>query len=176
VRKPSATIVVPLTLGLLATIAFACALVVRPNDRGPALDAYLLFLGGLGLAALVNATSRAFPRSTRTKLGSGGERRPRAEPIAELRHLERTVDMATQSAFDTYYRLRPTLREIASARLAPLGVELDAQGAGTRAEQLVGEEAWRIVGPQVDRPSDHFAPGSTLAEIEAAVSALEELP
>jgi hypothetical protein len=158
----------------MATLAFVIALVVRPNDRAPALDAFLLLLGGVGLALLVDATSRSFPPLERSDLERALQRRPkRPRRVAELERLERSVDMSRLSAFDTYYRLRPPLREIADSRLAARGIELERPESG--AEELLGEEAWSIVGTDVRRPSDHFAAGASLETVENAVTALERI-
>jgi hypothetical protein len=157
-----------------ATLAFVVALVIRPHDRAAALDAFLLLLGGVGLALLVHRTSRAFPPLAPSDLERALQRRPaRPRRVAELERLERSVDMGRLSAFDTYYRLRPPLREIADSRLAVLGIELDREESG--AQELLGADAWSIVGPDVRRPSDHFAPGAGLDTIESAVTALERI-
>ena len=160
---------------VLATLAFGTALVVRPHDHGPTLDAYVLFLGAVGLAVVTQATSRGFPGPASYLEHALRDRTQSPPRLGELERLERTVDMATQSAFDTYYRLRPALHEIADARLAPRGVDLDAPAGASRARELLGEAAWAIVGPEATRPSDHFAPGTRLETIEAAVTALERL-
>ena len=81
--------------------------------------------------------------------------------------------MATQSAFDTHYRLRPLLRELAQTRLARRGVDLDAPGS--RAEELLGPDTWAIVRPDLVRPAEHHAAGASLATVNRAVEALEEL-
>jgi hypothetical protein len=88
--------------------------------------------------------------------------------------IERELEMATQSAFDTYFRLRPILRELASTRLALSAVDLDAPGG--RAEALLGPEAWALVRPDAARPSDHYAPGVPLSLVTRAVDAVEALP
>jgi hypothetical protein len=156
---------------VFSTTAFVAALVVRPHDQAPALDAFVLFLGFLGLVVATRMTSQAFPES----VGQFEDAlRPRDQPpprLADLERLERTVEMATQSAFDVYYRLRPPLREIVLARLLPRGLDLEDE----RAHELLGDEVWAIVGPEATRPKDHFAPGAKLATIQAAVTRLEEL-
>lgn len=164
----------PILLAVVATVALAVALVLRPGDRGLSLDAYLLFVGGLVLSLLVRGATEAFPSAGASQL----ERalRARAQPperVHELERLEREVVMSIQSAFDTYHRLRPALREIATVRLGRYGVDLDAPGS--RAEKLLGDAAWRIVRPGLDRPRDHMAPGASLATVEEAVTALERL-
>jgi hypothetical protein len=161
-------------VALTATLGLAAALVMRPGDSSRAIEAYLLFLGVLGVALLAQATSRSFPASTTSRLAVVLGRPPRKEPrVPELGRLEREVEMAMESAYDTYYRLRPTLREIAAIRLARRGIQLDAPGG--RAQELLGPDTWSIVRPDFERPSDHHAAGTPFATIERAVAALEEL-
>ncbi len=165
---------VPAATALPATVALAVALVLRPGDGALAVDAYVLFLGAATLALLVRATTGALPQPAESELeGRLREKHPEPERVTELARLERVVALSTQSAFDAYYRLRPTLREIAAHRLGRRGVDLD--GPGPAAEQLLGPEAWRIVRPGVPRPADHFAPGLDLAAVRAAVEALERI-
>ena len=87
--------------------------------------------------------------------------------------LEREVGLSTETAFDAHFRLRATVRSIASARLRLRGVDLDAPGG--RAEDLLGPEAWEIARPDRVRPPDHDAPGLTLDRIAAVVAELEAL-
>jgi hypothetical protein len=163
-----------IALAVLASIGLVAALVLRPGDRDLALDAFLLFLGSMAVLSLARVTARAFPPAGPSRI----ERAVRATKSApgrlpELERLERELVMSVQSTFDTYHRLRPTLREIAADRLGHYGVELDAPG-GT-AEELLGDAAWGIVRPGLERPRDHMAPGVPLARVEAAVAALERL-
>ena len=160
--------------GALATVGIVVALVIRPGDRSRALDAYLLFLGALGVVALSRATSRSFPGPTESRLHAAMRRPAQKQPrVTDLERLEREVEMAVQTSYDTYYRLRPTLREIAAGRLARKAVDLDAPGGS--AEELLGSDAWSLVRPDLERPSDHHAPGTPLKTIERAVEALEGL-
>lgn len=164
----------PAIAAALATIGLVAALVVRPGDRGPTFDAYVLFLGALGVGALSRATSRSFHRPTESQLQAAMRRPPPEYPrVRELERLEREVEMATRTAYDSYYRLRPTLREIAASRLASSGVDLDRPGG--RAEELLGADLWELVRPDLERPGDHHAPGLGLPAIEHAVAVLESL-
>jgi hypothetical protein len=157
----------------LATLGIVAALVTRPGDRSRAFDAYLLFLGALGVVALSQATSRSFPGPTASRLQAMPRPPPQQPRVRDLERLEREIEMSMQTAYDTYYRLRPTLREIAASRLARNAVDLDTPGG--RAEELLGSDAWSIVRPDLERPSDHHAPGTRLDTIERAVDALEGL-
>jgi hypothetical protein len=158
----------------VATLGLAVALGTRPGEKGPGLEAYVLFLGAVAVTMLARATHRAFPAPTSSRVAAALARRRRMEPrLPELARLEREVEMSLGSAYDTYYRLRPALREIAAGRLARSGVELDA-GDG-RAKTLLGPDVWALVRPDLVRPEDHHAPGATLAEVERALDALEAL-
>jgi hypothetical protein len=158
----------------LATAGLAVALALRPAESSRATEAYVLFLGALGAALLTRATSRAFPASATSRVDEARARpRPPEPVVAELQRIERELAMSLQSAFDTHYRLRPLLRELAASPLGQRGLDLD--GSGGRAEQFLGSELWQLVRPDVERPSDHHAAGVPIAAVERAVRALEAL-
>ena len=164
----------PAIAGVLGAVALGAAFVIRPGDCGLAAEAYVLFLGAIGVAVLARATSKSFAAPTASSVELALRRPPRKElRVPELERLERELEMATESAFDVHYRLRPIFREIAASRLASSAVELDAEGG--RAEELLGPEAWAFVRPDAARPADHYAPGAQLQEIERAVEASERL-
>lgn len=158
---------------VLATVGLVLALLMRPDDANLAVEAYVLLLGAIGMAVLVRATARLFPPAAESRIER--LRRPgrKEKRLGEVVRIERELEMATQSAFDTHYRLRPLMRELAEARLARQGVELDRPGG--RAEELLGPEAWELVRPDLVRPAEHHAAGVRLAEVEKAVAALEAL-
>jgi hypothetical protein len=167
--RPAAVVVVA-----LASAGVIVASTARPGYEGLAVEAYVLFLGALGLAALAKVTSKTFePAGASRVLAPKPRPRTDTRPSGLVR-LERELEMATQSAFDAHFRLRPTLREVASARLALHGVDLDAPGG--RAEALLGPDAWALVRPDALRPSDHYAPGVALADVARALDAVESLP
>lgn len=165
----------PAALAVLAGGGLAAALVQRPGDRALATDVFLLFLGALALAVLLRETADAGrPLAGPSPIELALRPRPaQPERIAELERVERTVAMASQTIFDTHYRLRPLLRDIARHRLARHGVDLDAPGG--RAESLLGPDAWELVRPDLPRPRHHFKAGVDLEAVERAVSALERL-
>jgi hypothetical protein len=172
--KPDRSWVRPAIAAGLGALALAVAFVVRPGDGSLAAEAYVLFLGALGVGVLARATSRSFAPPTESRvLQAERSARPRQKRVPELERLERELEMSTQSAYDTHYRLRPILREIAAVRLGRSAVELDRPGS--RAAELLGPDAWALVRPDSGRPDDHHAPGASLAEIERALEALESL-
>jgi hypothetical protein len=127
----------------------------------------------MALLAVISWTIGALPEEQPTRLDRGPvpglpDQRPR-----ELAKLEREVELSTQTAFDAHYRLRPTLRHIAASRLRTRGIDLDAPHG--MAEALLGPEAWELTRPDRARPRRHDDPGPALAEVDAAVTALERL-
>jgi len=170
-RRPTSTTVAAL---VLATIGLVIALVMRPGDAGPAVEAFVLFVGAVGLGFLARSTFRTFRTAGPSPIEALLDKpRPRPERLPELVRIERELEMATQSAFDTHYRLRPLLRELAETRLARRGIELDRPGS--RAEELLGPDLWTIVRPDLGRPAEHHDPGVHLVSVERAVASLEAL-
>jgi hypothetical protein len=164
----------PLAVAVAATLGLAVALAIRPDDRELALDVYLLLLGALALALLLAETARLAPPLGPSQLELAlRRRRLPPERLPELVRLEREVEMARQTSFDTHYRLRPVLREIAQGRLAARGVELDVDAASS--ERLLGEDAWELVRPDRRAPRDHLAAGVPLEQLDRALTSLEQL-
>ena len=156
----------------VAIVGLAIALVMRPGDSGLAAEAFVLFVGALGMGLLAQAVAHLFP-TTPSKIEAAARPRRKDKRLAGLEKIERELEMATQSAFDTHYRLRPLLRELAATRLARRGIELDTPGG--RAPELLGPDLWEIVRPDLVRPAEHHAAGARLATIERAVTSLEQL-
>jgi hypothetical protein len=161
--------------GALLSAAFVCALIFRPGEWRLAVDAWLLALGAVALAAAVAATRGAHPRTGPSPLE--GRRRKRADEGTQLRHvarLEREVEMGAGTAFDLHYRLRPVLREVAEHRLATRrGLRLDSGSDGVKA--ALGADLWELVRPDRLPPSHHHDAGLPVAEIRAAVETLERI-
>ena len=130
-------------------------------------------MGGLALLTTIARTIGRLPRERASRLDrQRATARPALRP-RDLTKLEREVGLSTETAFDVHYRLRPTLRRIAAARLRSRGVDLDSPEG--RAEELLGPEAWELAHSDRARPRHHDAAGATLERIEAAVTALEQL-
>ena len=159
----------------LFTAGFVAGVVFRPDAWRIALDAWLLAVGGVALAAAVAATRAAFPTPGQSPFDRRRRKRPEEpERLPELARVEREVALATGTAFDAHYRLRPLLREVAEHRLATRrGLVLDSGSDAVRA--AVGEGAWEIVRPDRGRPSHHLAPGLTSGQVRAAIEALERI-
>jgi hypothetical protein len=134
---------------------------------------YLLAVGTLGLLLAIARTLGTLPRERPTRLDAAPSGRMRPSRPRELVKLERETGLSTETAFDAHYRLRPTVRRVAAARLRLRGIDLDAPSGP--AASLLGPEAWELVRPERPRPRDHDGPGLTLAEIARVVDAVEAL-
>lgn len=164
-----------LVWAVCAGIAAGVVAIARPGDRDLVLDAYLLFVGALALLILVRVTSVALPRTGRSLFADALREVPvaTARP-AELETLERRLLLATETAFEVHYRLRPLLREIAAHRLAShRGIDLD--GDPDAARDALGPEAWELVRPDREPPAERLGPGHPLSRIRAAIEALERV-
>jgi hypothetical protein len=163
-------------LVVVGVVVFSAVSFTLPGRRHVALDVFVLFLGALGLAAGVGATSGASPDVHEPSLAD-----ELADPLdvlperpAELARLEREVHLSVGSSFYLHHRLLPMLREVAASRLLLRhGCDLDTRQENARA--LLGEEAWSWLRPDHPEPRDRWAPGPPLDELTAVVDAIERI-
>jgi len=160
-------------LTAIATVGLGITIALAPGEAWPAVAVYLFAVGTLGLLLAIARTLGTLPRERPTRLDAASTGSSRRSRPRELVKLEREVGLSTETAFDTYYRLRPTVRAIATSRLRLRGIDLD--GASGSAEELLGPEAWDVIRGDRPRPRDHDAPGLPLDRIAAVVAAVEEL-
>ena len=156
--------------GLLA-LAFVLGGV---NRTDLVLDSYLLLASGLAAILFVRLVAFAFPRprDVIARALANPPRTPSRPP--ELDRLSDVVALATASAFDLHYSLRPILQEIAAARLeASSGIELAADPAAARA--AMPAEVWEMVRPDRPRPNASTPRGLQLERIEAILGELERI-
>jgi hypothetical protein len=159
-----------------SVVALAAVSFFAPGRRHIALDVFVLYLGGLGLAAGVRATRAASPDVHEPSLADA-----LADPLdvlperpSDLERMERDVYLSCGTAFYLHHRLRPILREIAANRLLTRhGVDLE--GRPDAAEEILGEQAWSMLQPDLEAPTDRWAPGPPLSELRAVVDALERI-
>ena len=165
-----------MTLVVAGSLALAIALFLLPGRRDLISDAYVLFLGGVGVLLGVRATRAASPDVHEPSLAAEIEdpldvppERPR-----ELERLEREVYLSLGSSFYLHHRMRPVLREIAAHRmLTKHGVDLD--GKPEAAAALLGEPAWSWLRPDRSEPRDRWATGPQVDELHAVVDAVERI-
>lgn len=159
----------------LATVALYVMRSVEPGRQELELDVYVLVIGGLAVLTAVLVTREVFPPSEGSALAAALEIEPRlpARP-PDLERTERLLTMATATAFDFHYRLRPILREISEQRLADRrGLRLDAGGA--QVEEALGAELWELVRPDREPPKERFMPDVDRETLRRAVERLESL-
>ena len=160
---------------VLATVALIVFRVVEPGRRELELDVYVLTVGAVALAAAVLATRRAYPLGEGSSLADALEREPRS-PVRppDLERTERLLTMATTTAFDLHFRLRPILREVAEQRLAERrGLRLDS--GDPQVEALLGDELWELVRPDREPPERRFLPGLEATAARRVIERLEAL-
>jgi hypothetical protein len=159
-----------------AAIVLATVLVTPDSDRG--LVVHIAVVGAV--ATVLLALLRALRRSLRSDVPSPFDQaleRPRARPskrVPQLARLEREVGMGLANAFDLHHRLRPTLLETADGLLsARRGIDFDTRPDAARA--ALGNDAWKILGPDRPAPTDRTARGADPASIDRLLTALEAL-
>jgi hypothetical protein len=162
-------------LVLLGVIALAATSFLEPGRRHVALDAFVLYLGALGLAAAGRATRAASPRSRGPAFGDGLDaRRALPQRPAELARLEREVHLSLGSSFYLHHRLRPLLREVAGHRLlVRRGIDWDTRQDA--AASILGDEAWDWLRPDRAEPRNRWTPGPPLEELRSLVDAIERI-
>lgn len=158
---------------MLATLGLGIAIAFAPGQAAPAADAYLVAVGTLALLLAIARTLGTLPRERPTRLDVLAPAQIRPHRPRELVKLEREVALSTETAFDAYYRFRPTIRQVAASRLRLRGIDLDAPSGS--AEALLGPDMWDLVRPDRPRPRDHDAPGLPIERIAAIVTTVEEL-
>ena len=162
------------SVAVTGTIAFLIVFAAKPGDRGLALRAYVLFLAALALVLLARRLGTARAVAARSPIEDALRPQPeRAERPAELLRIERAVGLGAAHSGDFYARLRPVLREVATALLARRGVALDDQPE--RARELLGDQGYELVRGDALRPERPFDPGVPAEDLRAAVEALERL-
>jgi hypothetical protein len=154
--------------GALVTLFF-------PVRRWLVFEVLLLVVGGLVLETLVRATAVAQPAESRSEFEKALRRRPRARSRVEaLARLEDQVALAVASALDLHTRLLPTLREAArELLLTRCGIDLEADPKAAR--EVLGEEAWALLRPDLGAPADRFGKGISPARLRALVDAVEAI-
>ena len=162
-------------LPIFLTLALAAALAVLPGRAEVAFRLYLLVLAGFALSTLLLLLRAALPvRGVSPVDAALGRRPPARQRIPELERLEREVTLGLATAFDLHFRLRPTLRRIASELLrARRGIDLDASPDAARG--ALGEETWELVRADREPPVDRYARGLDLASLRSVVTSLEAL-
>ena len=135
------------------------------------LEAVFVMVGVIATVLSVAALAARLPAAKRPP--TPPPRSPSTSPASQLLRIERIVERSGASGVAAHTLLRPMLAEIADARLARRGVQLDRDH--DQARRLLGREAWELVRPDRPRPPVDRAPGFAPRELEAVLDSLEAL-
>jgi hypothetical protein len=159
---------------VLAGVALVAARMISPGRKELELDVFVLFLGGVGLMVLAAELGRLAPTAETSLVEEALEPEPVEErPVADLLRLERELSMASARQFDLHYRLRPVLRDVASARLEQRGLDLDS--GRPVVQELLGDELFELTAPDREPPKNRLAPGPGVEGLDRTISRLERL-
>lgn len=160
---------------VFATLVLAASLLALPGRAEVALHLYVLALAAFGLGRLLRLLRSSLPEPRASIVDPALAPRLRAVPrIPELERIEREVTLGQSTAFDLHFRLRPTLRRIASELLrSRRGIDLDREPEAAR--RALGDETWQLVRPDREPPPERFGPGIRLASLRRVVAALEAI-
>jgi hypothetical protein len=157
------------------TLVLVGALVLVPAQAELAVRVYVLLLAAFMLGHLLARLHSSLPERRPSPVDAALNRKPRPMVrIPELEKLEREVTLSQVTAFDLHFRLRPTLRRIASELLhARRGIDLDANPDAAR--RALGDEAFELLRGDREPPLDRFGRGIELGSLGRVVTALEAL-
>jgi hypothetical protein len=158
---------------VFATLVLLIVLLALPGRVDVAVHVYVLVLAAFGLGHLLRLLRNGLPEPQKSVVDPALRPRRRAVPrIPELEKIEREVILGQATAFDLHFRLRPTLRRIASELLrSRRGIDLDREPEAAR--RVLGDETWELVRGDREPPPERFGPGLELAALRRVVGTLE---
>ena len=158
---------------VLATVALVIALSVSTAAHGLALYAYVLFVGFSLLLLLMRKTRHTLPTTPSLRRLLARRQDP-DETLHQLEVLTRELSAGTANASELHRRLRPTIHEIATARLSRRhGVDLAREPE--RAQRAVGNLTWDLVRPEREPPANPLGSGLSGKQLTQLVDELEEI-
>jgi hypothetical protein len=162
-----------IALAVMATLGAGAALIFAPGHAALVAHVWLVVVLAIALGVPLERLRRAIPTEpsgfdAAFEPTAAGRARP-----ASLARVEREVMLATGTAFDVHFRLRPLVRDVASGLLLRRGVDLER--SPDRARALLGSDVWELIRPDRAPPEDRSAAGLPLDAIERAVDALERV-
>ena len=136
---------------------------------------YVLVLAAFGLTHLLVALHASRPPARPSPVDLALEpSQERPAQVEEIQRIQRELQIAQTTSFDLHFRLRPTLRRIASELLqSRRGIQLDGDPAAAR--RVLGDETWELVRDDRPPPEDRFGPGIDRAALHRVVDSLEAL-
>jgi hypothetical protein len=163
-----------IAVAVSATIWAGVVLVAAPGSAGTIAHIWLAAVLALALGYTLDRLRRAIPRRRTSAFDAAfaPSRRGRARPAA-LARVEREVTLATGTAFDVHFRLRPLVAPLATGLLLRRGVDPERRPEAAR--DLLGGDLWELVRPDRPAPDDRTAPGIRLSDVARVVDDLERL-
>jgi hypothetical protein len=160
---------------LVLSLGLLLVWLVLPGRSDEAFRAYLLALAAFGLTRLLLALHGARPPERPSPVDLALQPRvARPAQLEEIERLQRELLLARSTSFDLHFRLRPTLRRIASELLrSRRGLDLDGEPGAAKA--VLGAETWELVRKDREPPDDRFGPGIDREELHRVVAALEAI-
>ena len=156
-----------------ATGGAGVLLLVAPGRAALVAHVWLVVVLGIGLGVALERLRRAVPRRPSSFEAAFVRPRVSRSRPATLDRVEREVTLATGTAFDVHYRLRPLLQPIAADLLLRRGIALD--GDPGRARRSSAPTRGSSSDPTARRPADRAARGIPLESAARAVDGLERL-
>ena len=162
-----------IAVAITATIWAGLFLVVLPDRAALVGHIWLVVVLALALGVALQRLRRDLPRRTSSFDAAFAQRAPSRARPASLARAEREVTLATGTAFDVHFRLRPMLQSLAAGLLLGRGVDVERDPDG--AETLLGTAVWELVRPDRPAPDDRTAPGLPIETVERVVADLERI-
>ena len=160
-------------LAVVVTVCAAAVLVLAPGHAALVAHSWLAAVLALALGVALDRLNRAIPRRPSSfERAFAASPATRARP-ASLARVEREVTLATGTAFDVHFRLRPIVREVAAGLLLRRGIDLER--SPDRARTMLGARVWELARPDRPPPEDRTSPGLPIATVESVVDDLERL-
>lgn len=163
----------PIAVVAAATIGAGVVVLVVPDHAALVGHVWLVVVLTVALGIALGQLGRRLPVRPSAFDAAFVRARPRRARPASLARVEREVTLATVTAFDVHFRLRPLVRPLAAGLLLRRGVDLEQRP--DRARELLGAETWELVRPDRDAPDDRTAPGIPIETVERVVADLERL-
>jgi hypothetical protein len=162
-----------IAVAITATVWAGLFLVVLPGRAALVGHVWLVVVLALALGVALGRLRRELPRRPSSFEAAFATRRPTRARPASLARIEREVTLATGTAFDVHFRLRPMLRSLSAGLLLRRGVDIER--SPERAAALLGPDVWELVRPNRQAPDDRAAPGVPIETVERALADLERL-
>jgi len=162
-----------IAIAITASVWAGLFLLILPGHAAVVGHLWLVVVLALALGVALERLRRELPRRPSSFDAAFAPRAPARARPASLAQVEREVTLATGTAFDVHFRLRPLLQSLSAGLLLRRGVDLAR--SPERAETLLGPDLWELVRPDRPAPDDRTAAGVPVETVERAVGDLERL-